>query len=166
MKSGNLNFLEPSGPLLQACNGTALPLQSWRRASKENGLLPIFLLFLTWLFCKLRFLTHVDSSPPHVITQVTPIFKIHFNIILTFVPVLMWSPIFRCTNQNLHAYLTSLLCTAHTACHILIPFVDHNNMWWTVKIMKHLTMQFSVASFYSLPLRSKYSDQHPILRHP
>ena len=27
MKSGNLNFLEPSGPL-QACNGTALPLYS------------------------------------------------------------------------------------------------------------------------------------------
>jgi hypothetical protein len=25
MKSGNLNFLEPSGPL-SACNGTALPL--------------------------------------------------------------------------------------------------------------------------------------------
>jgi len=25
MNSGNLNFLEPSGPL-QACNGTALPL--------------------------------------------------------------------------------------------------------------------------------------------
>jgi hypothetical protein len=25
MKSGNLNFLEPSGPI-QACNGTALPL--------------------------------------------------------------------------------------------------------------------------------------------
>jgi len=25
MKSGNLNFLEPFGPL-QACNGTALPL--------------------------------------------------------------------------------------------------------------------------------------------
>ena len=25
MKSGNLNFLEPSGPV-QACNGTALPL--------------------------------------------------------------------------------------------------------------------------------------------
>jgi hypothetical protein len=25
MKSGNLNFLEPSGPL-QACNGTAVPL--------------------------------------------------------------------------------------------------------------------------------------------
>jgi len=27
MKSGNLNFLEPSGPL-QACNGTDLPFRS------------------------------------------------------------------------------------------------------------------------------------------
>ena len=30
MKSGNLNFLEPSGPL-QACNGTDLPLPFTRR---------------------------------------------------------------------------------------------------------------------------------------
>jgi len=29
MKSGNLNFLEPSGPL-QACNGTALPVLNLR----------------------------------------------------------------------------------------------------------------------------------------
>ena len=35
MKSGNLNFLEPSGPL-QACNGTALPLLY------EVGLLAFF----------------------------------------------------------------------------------------------------------------------------
>ena len=28
MKSGSLNFLEPSGPL-QACNGTALPFFTW-----------------------------------------------------------------------------------------------------------------------------------------
>ena len=33
MKSGNLNFLEPSGPL-QACNGTALPLPFTRKQSK------------------------------------------------------------------------------------------------------------------------------------
>jgi len=29
VKSGNLNFLEPSGPL-QTCNGTALPLLFWQ----------------------------------------------------------------------------------------------------------------------------------------
>jgi hypothetical protein len=33
MKSGNLNFLEPSGPLL-ACNGTALPLDTLRKEAE------------------------------------------------------------------------------------------------------------------------------------
>ena len=37
-KSGNLNFLEPSGPV-QACNGTALPLPLYPyllRVTEEN----------------------------------------------------------------------------------------------------------------------------------
>ena len=41
-KSGNLNFLEPSGPV-QACNGTALPLpckEGWKiRSNKELQML-------------------------------------------------------------------------------------------------------------------------------
>ena len=36
MKSGNLNFLEPAGPL-QACNGTALPFVSWVRVSVSKA---------------------------------------------------------------------------------------------------------------------------------
>ena len=43
MKSGNLNFLEPSGPL-QACNGTALPftvLTSRRNAWKKIFIFPL-----------------------------------------------------------------------------------------------------------------------------
>ena len=35
MKSGNLNFLEPSGPL-QACNGTALPLPLYTHTHTER----------------------------------------------------------------------------------------------------------------------------------
>ena len=38
MKSGNLNFLEPSGPL-QTCNGTALPLPfiyAYRSSGQEQ----------------------------------------------------------------------------------------------------------------------------------
>jgi hypothetical protein len=35
MKSGNLNFLEPSGPL-QACNGTALPLSVLLKEEEEE----------------------------------------------------------------------------------------------------------------------------------
>jgi len=37
MKSGNLNFLEPSGPL-QACNGTALPLYRRHEYTVRNGI--------------------------------------------------------------------------------------------------------------------------------
>ena len=36
MKSGNLKFLEPSGPL-QACNGTALPLPLKRFRTHNTG---------------------------------------------------------------------------------------------------------------------------------
>jgi len=39
MKSGNLNFLEPSGPL-QACNGTALPLRSQFKLKTDCAELP------------------------------------------------------------------------------------------------------------------------------
>jgi len=38
MKSGNLNFLEPYGPL-QACNGTDLPLPKTDHAAVVFGLL-------------------------------------------------------------------------------------------------------------------------------
>ena len=34
MKSGNLNFLQPSGPL-QACNGTALPF--FKNSNREEA---------------------------------------------------------------------------------------------------------------------------------
>jgi hypothetical protein len=37
MKSGNVNFLEPSGPL-QACNGTALPLTILEKDDENSDL--------------------------------------------------------------------------------------------------------------------------------
>jgi hypothetical protein len=41
------------------------------------------------------------------------------------------------------------------------PFDHPNNIWWSVKVMKFLIMQPSLASSHFLPLRSKYSPQHP-----
>ena len=41
MKSGNLNFLEPSGSL-QACNGTALPLPFRRKVKPYMHVLKIY----------------------------------------------------------------------------------------------------------------------------
>ena len=39
-KSGNLNFLEPSGPL-QACNGTALTLQPVNNRMLDAGIFQV-----------------------------------------------------------------------------------------------------------------------------
>jgi hypothetical protein len=41
MKSGNLNFLEPSGPL-QACNGTALPILYLNRQTSQGVINLVF----------------------------------------------------------------------------------------------------------------------------
>jgi hypothetical protein len=38
--------------------------------------------------------------------------------------------------------------------------------WSGVQVMKLLTTQFSPPSCYFISLRSKYSPQHPVLKHP
>jgi len=52
MKSGNLNFLEPSGPL-QASNGSALPLHSYNYSviPCERITSPILICFEKGIFC-------------------------------------------------------------------------------------------------------------------
>jgi hypothetical protein len=47
------------------------------------------------------------------------------------------------------------------------PKVDHSNYAWRrVQVMKLLIMQFSPTSYHFIPLWSKYSPQHPVLKHP
>ena len=63
-----------------------------------------------------------------------------------------------------------LLYPPHT-CYIPRPshsswFYHPNNIWWAVQITKLLIMQFSPLPCYLVPLRPKYSPQHPVLRHP
>jgi hypothetical protein len=41
-----------------------------------------------------------------------------------------------------------------------------NNIRWWVQIMKLPIVQLSPFSYYFIPLRSKYSPQHPVLKHP
>jgi hypothetical protein len=47
------------------------------------------------------------------------------------------------------------------------PSVYHYNYTWRiVQVMKLVIMQLSPASYHFIPLRSKYSPQHPVLKHP
>jgi hypothetical protein len=49
-------------------------------------------------------------------------------------------------------------CSAH---------LDHpNNILWRVQIMELLITRFYLASCHFIPLRSKYSPKHPVLKHP
>ena len=59
-KSGNLNFLEPSGPL-RACNGTALPFYLF---TSYNTSKPTFLLFTLTVFYMFRrhYLRHLHGA--------------------------------------------------------------------------------------------------------
>jgi hypothetical protein len=43
---------------------------------------------------------------------------------------------------------------------------NSNYTWRSVQIMKLLVMQLSSPSRHSIPLWSKYSPQHPVLKHP
>jgi hypothetical protein len=47
------------------------------------------------------------------------------------------------------------------------PWFDYpNNILWSVQIMRLLIIQSSPASCHSLILGSKFSPQHPVLKHP
>jgi hypothetical protein len=45
-------------------------------------------------------------------------------------------------------------------------FCHPHNIGWGVQIIKFLILYFSSLSCYLVPLRPKYSPQHPILTHP
>jgi hypothetical protein len=59
----------------------------------------------------------------------------------------------------------------HHVCYMPCPFnpplLDHcNYIWLRVEVMKILIMQISPSGYYFIPLHSKYSPQHTILKHP
>jgi hypothetical protein len=45
------------------------------------------------------------------------------------------------------------------------PWLEHSN-WRRVQVMKLFIMQFSPTFCHFISLRSKYSPQHPVLKHP
>jgi hypothetical protein len=92
--------------------------------------------------------------------------KIHFNIVHT--PT-SWSP----GGPFLTAF--PLKCYMHSSsphsCYMPCPshpsWLDHSNYTWrSVQVMRLLTMQYFPTSCHFISLRSKYSPQHPVLKHP
>jgi hypothetical protein len=58
-------------------------------------------------------------------------------------------------------------CLCYMPCLSHSPWLDHSKYTWLiVQVMKLLIMQFSPPSRHFISLRSKYSPQHPVLKHP
>ena len=92
--------------------------------------------------------------------------KINLNIILPSMSGSpKWSLSLRCPHQST-VYACPLPHTrymprpSHSS-----PFYHPNNIGWAVQIIQLLIMQFSPLPCYPVPLRPKYSPQHPVLKH-
>jgi len=109
------------------------------------------------------FLSQLD--PVNTLTSHFP--NIHLNIILPSTPEFpKWSLSLRFLHHKPLIHLSS----PHT-CYMPRPsnsslFYYPKNIWWTVRIIKLLIMQFFPLPCYLVPLRPRYSPQHPILKYP
>jgi hypothetical protein len=77
-----------------------------------------------------------------------------------------WSLSFRISHQNLVLFsLLSHACYMPRPPHP--PWLDlPNDIWGWVQIMKFLIVQLPPFPRHLIPLRSKYSSQNPVLKHP
>jgi hypothetical protein len=111
----------------------------------------------------------VHKSPPLVpiLSQINPghttpsyLYKMHLKLSTTYVLVLLvisflfaFPPKFYMHSSYPHSCYMS--CPSH-----------YNYIWETVQVMKLLIMQLSQISYHFIHLPSKYSSQHPVLKHP
>ena len=117
---------------------------------------------------------HKFPPPVPILSQLDPVhtptsdfLKICLNVILPSTPQSSkWFLSLRFPQQN-SLYASPLPHTYYMPRPSHSSRFDHpNNIGWGVQFVNLLIMQLSPLPYYLVPLRPKYSPQHPIFKHP
>ena len=144
MKSGNLNFLETSGPL-QACDGTALPLPFTSRSMFAVPIMAVFCSSLTSCFPGMLltyFLIDFEIVPvAPIITGITSVFTFHMRCIS-----IVRSLYFRILSASFS--ITFLSPEITTSINIYVPFSLPRNI--TFSLLLGIVLSVCTCWFHNM----------------
>jgi len=112
---------------------------------------------LSWATC-------IPSTHSHTISlRYIPIlfYYLHFGLLSSFF-------LSSLLTKTLYAFLTFVSHVLHPCLyhHPWFDYPDNTHIWWNIQSTKPFIIQSIPASLCSLPLRSRFFPQDPVVRHP
>jgi hypothetical protein len=124
---------------------------------RTQSFITVFARALHW---SIQWARPIQSIPPHSMSiRFALILSTHLRLGLLVVTFHLAFPLI--THIRSSSPKCNMACPSHH------PWLDHSSCTWRrVQVMKLLIMLLSPTSYHFTSLGSKYSPQHPVLKHP